>query len=141
MGVTTDQLPDSSEYFLFAYAVALEIVNRDIRVASCLMYTLAVYNLGGSNLINFAQDPNGAPPVANSKPQLPFFAYSRSQWKINSFVSGVIQSASDESTSESMVTQKAFENLTLADLQYLKDPYGRQYLSIAQRYGSLWGIT
>jgi hypothetical protein len=131
MGITTTQLPDNSPSIPFAYDVAVSIVNSALAQAAGPIYMLAVYNLGGSNLINFAQDPTGQT----------FFADVRTKYNIFGFVSGVISSAGDEGTSESMVVQKAAEDFTLADLQYLKDPWGRQYLAFAQRYGTLWGIS
>lgn len=135
MGISSTVLPPSSPVIPMAFAVALEIVNVAINQASPLVYTLAVYNLGGSNLLNYAQDQPGAPPVAGSDPPLPFFAWTRKQWDLNGFVSGVVQSAGDQATSTSLIVQEAAKNFTLGDLQNLKDPYGRQYLAFAQRYG------
>lgn len=141
MGIDATILPDDSPFIPFAYAVSLEIVNVQINIVSCLMYTLAVYNLGGDNIINYADDLPDAAPYPGSQPPLPYFAYMRSKWNINGFVSGVIQSASDEGTSESMVVQEAAKNFTLSDVQNLKTPYGRQYLAIAQRTGTIWGLS
>lgn len=141
MGISTSNLPDNSPVIPMALAVSLEIVNLAINTASPLMYTLAVYNLGGDNLINYAQDVPDAQPVPGSDPPLPYFANLRSSFKCNAFISGVISSASDDGTSESMVVQEAAKNFTLSDLQNLKTPWGRQYLAIAQRYGTLWGLT
>jgi hypothetical protein len=156
MGIDTTILPDSSPVLPMAYAVAKAIVNPAL-MAICVppvpdatpptlgttIYALAVYNLGGSNLINYAQDePDAAIIPGSGEPGLPFFAFTRQKWNVNGFVSGVIQSAADESTSESMVVQEAAKNFTLANLQQLKDPYGRQYLAFAQSYGqSTWGLT
>lgn len=131
MGIPESALPDDSIWLGYAYNVALELVNLDLACVAPTVYTLAVYNLAGSNLINFAQD---VPPST-------FFADLRAQWNINSFVSGVVSSVSDVSTSTSLVVPDFFKDLSLADLQYLKDPYGRQYLIFAQRYGSLWGLS
>lgn len=142
MGISTAVLPDASASIPLAYAVAIEIVNQQLAIASSLMYSYAVYNLGGDNLINYAQDLDGAPPVAGSDPPQAYFAYARKRFNIYGFVSGVIQSASDEATSESMVVQEAAKNFTLADLQALKTPWGRQYLAIAQKYGpAIWGFN
>lgn len=142
MGINTTILPDNSDVIALAYAVALEIVNRQIRLASSLMYTLAVYNLGGDNIINYAQDLPDAAKISGSDPPQAFFAYTRAQWNVNGFVSGVVNSTSDEGTSVSLVVQKAAENFTLSDLQNLKTPYGRQYLAIAQKYGpNIWGLS
>lgn len=154
MGITTAQLPDASPVIGFALSVALGIVNPALR-AACIpqtdgagvqlnggglsIYVLAAYNLAGSNLLSYAQDPE--PPVVY-KDNLPFFEYTRKRWKIDSFVSGVVQANSDESTSVSLVVQEAAKNFTLANLQNLKDPYGRTYLGMAQSYGpSTWGLS
>ena len=150
MGISAIILPDASPVIGMALAVSLAIVNRAFKaVGSCSpalpgvpavsIYTLMVYNLAGSNLINYAQDQPGAKPVEGSK--LPFFQDMREKLDINGFVSGVIESSSDNGTGNSMVVQEAAKNFTLADLQYLKDPWGRQYLAFAQRFGTLWGIT
>lgn len=131
MGVPSTALPPTSPYIGYAYAVALEVVNQAIQVSSPMMYTLAVYNLGGDNLINYAPD----------QPGQTYFSAVREDMHITGFVAGVVQSASDDGTGDSLVVQEAFKNLTLSDLQNLKTPYGRTYLGIAQRYGSIWGVT
>lgn len=145
MGITTAQLPDDSDTITFAFCVALQIVNKAICSASQLMYNLAVYNLAGSNVINYAQDPLPIvpyPPNQEPPSTVGYFGYLRGQWGIYAFVAGVIQSSSDESTSQSMIVQEAAKNFTLANLQNLKDPFGRQYLAIAQSVGpSAWGLT
>lgn len=69
------------------------------------------------------------------------FAAMRAQWHLTSFVGGVIQSSADESTSESLAVPKAIQEATLNDLQLFKTSYGRTYLSYAQRFGTLWGIS
>ena len=47
-------------------------------------YELAVYNLGGSNLLNFTQDAVDAPIY---KDELPYFAYYRKKWNLDSPIS------------------------------------------------------
>lgn len=142
MGITTAQLPSDSPYLTYAFDVAMDIVNQTLQAASGSIYTLAVYNLGGSNLINFAQDPPGSPNVPGSSPPAPFFANLRQKWGILSFTAGVVQASSDETTSQTLLVQEALKNITLADLQYLKDPWGRQYLAFAQKYGpAVWGLS
>ena len=131
MGVTTTQLPDNSPALGYAFAVAMEIVNLQLQSASALIYELAVYNLAGDNLINWAPDQPGST----------FFADLRKSFGCNSFVGGIISSTSDEGTSESIQVVKSLENLVLSDLQSLKTPYGRQYLAFAMRVGTLWGIS
>jgi hypothetical protein len=154
MGISATVLPDGSPVIAFALAVAMGIVNPQL-AAACIpsadaagvplnssgftVYVLAVYNLAGSNLLSYAQDLPNAPVYKN---KLAFFAYFRWKWNLNSFVPGVIDSSSDETTSEHMVVQDAAKAFTLANLQQLKDPFGRQYLAFAQSYGpSTWGIS
>jgi hypothetical protein len=135
-------LPPTSPVIPISYQIALSIVNRALAVvpnvtqgitpAAPSIYALAVYNLAGSNLINFAQDQNGKC----------FFTDMRKELNINGFASGVVSAASDEATSVSLVVQEAAKNFTLANLQQLKTPYGRQYLAYAQSYGpTTWGLT
>lgn len=142
MGVPTSVLPSDSPYLTYAFDTALYVVNRVLQNVVPHIYVQAVYNLGGDNLANYAQDASGAPPVPNTEPPLPYWANMRRVLKINDFISGVIQSASDEGTSESMIVQEAARNFTLANIQNLKTPWGRRYLSIAQDYGpSVWGLS
>lgn len=131
MGISTVNLPDDSVYIRYAFDVAIEVVNMQLQLASPVMYTLAVYNLAGDNLINYAPD----------QPGQTYFSDIRKTFNITAFVAGVVQSASDEGTSDSLLVPDAFRGLTMSDLQNLKTPYGRQYLGIAQRYGTIWGLT
>ena len=125
MGISTAILPDNSQVITDSYNVAIEIVNLALNSASSTIYTLAVYNLAGSNLINFAQD---TPPST-------YFAEIRTKWNINNFISGVVQSSGDEGTNQSLLVPEFMKNFTLANLQQAKDPFGRQYIMFAQSFG------
>jgi len=143
MQIGANDLPPNSAVVAWALSFAIQIVNPALRgVSTCgppipglppvSVYVTAIYNLAASLVINFAQDQSGRK----------FFEKLRAKFNINGFVSGVIQSASDESTSQNMVVQEAAKKFTLSDLQRLKDPYGRMYLQIAQGYGpSTVGIS
>lgn len=150
MGITTAQLPDTSPFITLAYCLAKSIVNTAFLAVDVLIYQQMVYNLAGSNLLNIATDPviNGKvvpypPNDAKSKDEgIGFFTYSRGQYNMLGFVSGVIQAAADEATSESMVVPDSLRGLTLMNLQQIKDPWGRAYLAMAQDYGpAAWGIS
>lgn len=147
MQIPVEVLPDGSMWFSFSFDVSMLTVNLLMNVVSPPIYTLAVYYLAGDILINNATDvPNApvyAPPgTTTNVDKLPYFAYMRKQFNINGFVSGVIQSASDEGTSESMVVPDSLSQLSLSDLQNLKTPWGRQYLAWAQKYGPApWGLS
>lgn len=136
-------LPDNSPSILTSLAIAQDIVNCDIAIVGhCnnnsnlgytgpTLYEFAVYNLAADFLINFTQD----------QPGQDYFSELRKKFGINNFVPGVINSAADESTSESLVTPEFMSTFTMSDLQRLKTPYGRRYLEIVQGYGTLWGIS
>ncbi len=130
MGINTTELPANSTVITWVYNQAIATVNLAI-TSSPSLYEQAVYNLAGDLLINFAEDQTGQT----------FFADSRAKFHIYDFVAGVVSSTSDESTSTSLEVPEQFKNLTMADLQNIKTPYGRQYLAIAQKYGTLWGIS
>ena len=129
--INTTVLPDSSAVIPMAYSVALDIVNQTLQSAGVNIYTLAVYNLATDNVINYAQDQNGQT----------FFADLRKSFNTLGFVGGVIQSSSDEGTSESMIIQEAAALFTMDNLQQLKTPYGRRYMAFAQSYGYIVGVT
>ncbi len=132
VGFSTTVLPDNEPTIPAAYENALELVNCTIAKVSGFFYTQAVYMLGADIVCNYAPDQAG----------LTFFADLREKWNTLKFVSGTIQWAGDQGTQTSLVVPEAAKMFTLADLQSLKTPWGRNYLSIAQRYGpSIWGIT
>ena len=140
MGISSTVLPDGAWAINFCYELSLLVVNQWLNCAIPQLYTQAVYNLAGDNLFTYGTDLPDAPPIPGS--ESPFFEFYRSKFNINGFVSGVISSASDESTSEGMVVGDWASKVTLQDLQTLKTPYGRAYMAIAQQAGdAIWGLT
>lgn len=131
MGIGANELPDSNPVIAMAYDVALEIVNPAICEVSGLMYSLAVYNLGGSNVAYYAQD----------QPGKTFFFDLRKRLKIGIFVAGVVQSTADEGSATTLAVPDSLKNLSITDLQNLRDPWGIAYLGIAQKFGQQWGLT
>lgn len=143
VAISVGVLPDDSPVIPLAYKFAVDVVNLQLAATSCDFYGLAVYNLGTDFVINYAPDVTDAPPYVNpaNKDGLPYFAFFRQLYKVYDFTPGVVQSTSDEGTSVGLLVQKAAENFTLDDLQRLKTPFGRRYLQIAQKVGTLWGLT
>lgn len=127
VGVSDTDLPDDSEDITTTYTAAQDYVPCQIMRYAPYWYDLAVYNLGASFLLNWSNAD--------------FFVALRTSLKLNNFTAGVITNASDESTSAGLLVPDYFKNMGLMDLQMLKDPYGRQYLAIAQQLGDLWGLT
>jgi hypothetical protein len=139
MGIDPLVLPTNSPVIGWAFQVAMMIVNPDLAtvataygtVPATSLYELAVYNLAGDNLVNYAPD----------QPGRTYFADLRASLNLNAFTAGVVTTAADQNTSDSLAVPDSLKNLTIADLQNLKTPWGRAYLAIAQRYGTLWGLS
>lgn len=127
MGINSTQVPDNSQSISLAYGGAVEWVNPDIEMVMPLFYATAVYNLAASFLVNYGTESA--------------LADAREKLKLNDFSAGVIAGASDNATSAQRLVPDFFKDLSLADLQMLKDPWGRRYLMIAQQFGSLWGLS
>lgn len=81
MGVTAAQVPDDSPSFTLAYGGAVEWVNPDIACVTPNLYTVAVYNLGASFLVNYGTES--------------VFAEFRKEYGLNNFKAGVITGAGD----------------------------------------------
>ena len=139
MGINPLYLPSDSTSIGWAFSIALMIVNPDLAIVATpssapvqtSLYVQAVYNLAGDNLINYAQDQTGRT----------YFSDLRKAYSINSFAAGVVTSASDSGTSDSLAVPEALHSLTLSQLQNVKTPWGRQYLAFAQTYGTMWGVA
>jgi len=131
VGINTAVLPVNTPVIEWSYNMAINLCSDILTVIpnspSQFLYTTAVYNLATDTLLTFAQD----------QPGLEFFQKYQQQYQLRAFVPGVVQTASDESTSTGMLVPDAFKGLTIQNLQNLKTPYGREYLAIAQSIGSL----
>jgi hypothetical protein len=136
MDVPEIVLPDNSPYIELSYEMSHEIVHLWLDIASPLLYTQAVYNLGGDFLVNITQDNASLPSPDNT-----YWTDLRQQMQINNFVPGLINATNDEDTSAALLTPLGLQNLTLLDLQTLKTPWGRVYMGIAQSIGSMWGAS
>lgn len=131
MQIPEADLPVGSTVICQVFETARRIVLHALRCIDPFLYMMAVYNLAASLLIQFAPDQPGST----------YFADYRAKYGIGTFTPGVISSSSDSTTSQSWLNSDFMKNLTLADLQNLKNPYGQAYLMIAQSYGAIWGLT
>lgn len=127
IGVLSDYLPDDSPWIEDTFVTARDTMNPDLFLASVHIATNALYNLAADRLFNFATDQSGQV----------FFKEKRSEFGLTErgFLPGVIAGAGDSGTSASLLNQEFMQHLTIGDLQTLKTPYGRAYLSLAQAYG------
>jgi hypothetical protein len=136
MGVSPTDLPDDSPYIDLSFTMAMEWVNLYLDIASPLLYTQAIYNLGAALMCNIVQDNPALPPPDNT-----YWSTLRTSMGLNTFIPGFINATNDEDTSAALLVPMNLQNLTLGDLQLLQTPWGRAYLSIAQSVGSMWGLT
>ena len=125
MGLSTIVMPVNAPGYAYAYQVALDLVPLDFAKMSPDIYTLTVYNMGGSLLIQWQQD----------QPGQTYFEDLRRDYNMNGFVAGVISSASDVSTSQTLAVGQGLQNLDLISLQAIKNPYGRQAIAFMQSLG------
>lgn len=135
MGVPVANMPDAAT-LQTAFDEAMNYVFIGLSGIPCqptspTIYAMAVYNLGGAFLVDFAQD---VPPST-------YWTDLRNKLNINAFQPGIINSAADQGTSEGSFIPSIMQGLTMFDLQLLKSPWGRAYLAIAGEWGTLWGIT
>ena len=132
MQIPVSALPADSKYLSWAFDLAIGMVNTALQ-CNPLVYQMAVYNLGGDNLINFAIDPPGQAQV---------FSEYRKTYGIGKFAAGVVASSGDNGTSSALVVPDGLRDLTLQNLMNLKTPWGRQYLAFAQAFGpTVWGMS
>jgi len=131
MGIPTTAMSPDDPGWNYAYTVSVDLVPTDFANTLKDVYTLTVYNYAGSLLLQFQQDYSGQT----------FFADARKAYGINNFIAGVVTSASDVSTSETLAVGHGLQDLGLLDLQRIKDPYGRQAVAFMQTLGTLWGLS
>lgn len=132
MGIDGQNLPPEQPVIGLSFQAAIDTVNLTINCAAPGMYTAAVYNLAADFLLNWAPDVPGQN----------YFENIRKKWKLDNWAAGVVASTTDASTSTALEVIEAAKNFTIGDLQNLRTPYGRTYLSIAQKYGpTIWGLS
>jgi len=133
VGIPVTALPPTSPIISTAFTYAQAIVPCFlIQVAGQPIYDLAVYYAGASFVLNWAPD----------QPEMSWFAdYRKDNGLASSNIGVVVGSASDQGSSVTFVVPDWVKNASMADLQWLKDPYGRALLGILQQLGTLWGLT
>jgi hypothetical protein len=131
VGIPVDFMPDDSPWIDLSYEIAEAKVNPWLGVAPPI-YVVAFYNYAADRLVNMALDMPGKT----------YFSDLRKQLGLNTASPGIIQSSSDQGTSQSFMIPKWMNDMTLTNLQMLKTPWGRTYLGYAQEYGpTIWGLT
>lgn len=125
-GVPQADLPTTSEYLTQSLTYAQSVALIPPLDMPSFLYVLAVYNLGLHFLLKTAQDIS---PYT-------FFTTSRTQFNLLSFTAGVVIGSGDQGTSDTLLAPDWLKGMTLSTMDYLKTPWGRDYLAYAQQYGS-----
>lgn len=134
--LTTQAAPEvitaTNEWIVGTLFAAMTLVNRAIELASPFQYAMAVYNLATDRLINYAPDI----------PDQTYWQDVRKDMNISTPAVGTVTASADQGSSVTVVSPEFLKTLTLADLQMMKTPWGREYLGIAQAFGpNLFGLT
>ncbi len=130
-GIAAAALPDGSVWFVWAFKYADRLVYHGAKLFGEPFYSLMVYNCGMDFLANYAPDN---PPDTT-------FSDLRTKLVLTNFVPGLVQSTGDNSSNTSLMIPTSLSNLTLSDLQLLKTPWGQAYLALAQKIGTIWGLS
>lgn len=144
MGVPAEWLPSDSIVITYAYDTALATVNPVFRCVPGPIFLQMVYNLAGHFLVSWAPDVTTTPPypyISVDGVNYGYFEWYRKQNNVLGFTTGIVQTATDQGTSTTMVVPDQAKNLTLSQLGLLSTPFGRFYLGLAQDWGSPWGLT
>lgn len=116
-----------------AFLLAEETVLPAIKIQRHL-YKIALFNLAMSFLIQFGSDnPNTQPPN--------FWQGLRNKYGYGQSAVGVIQSASDNGTSASIVVPDYYKDASIMTLQNLQNPWGKTYELLAQQYKGVWSLN
>lgn len=128
-------LPSTSPFLGYALDQAVALVIPPSRpwcaAPSGIGYTLATYNCAGHIQIRITPDQTDRD----------FFRCKRREFDMLKPSYGVVSSTGDDGTSVSLATSDALRQLTLGDLDFMKTPWGREYLAYAQDFGGLFGIS
>jgi hypothetical protein len=146
MAIPATILPDTSVYLAQAFWAAMTITNETLEIVGTAeppvqqyptYYAQAVYNLAGDFLVRYTPDDTALTP-----PNDTYFQTLRTNMNLNAFVPGIIQSSSDQGTSQSFAIPDFIKSMTMGDLQLMQTPWGRNYLNLAQAAGpTIWGLT
>ena len=144
VGIPVEWLPIDSSVLTYAYDAALTIVNPIFGCVPGSIYQIMVYNLATHYVMFWAPDVTTSPPYPYKTidgVDYGYFQWQRKQNNMNGFTTGIVQSASDNGTSTSMVVPDQAKNLTMSQLGLTTTPWGRTYLGLAQDWNTAWGIS
>jgi|SRR6185312_870870 len=88
-----------------------------------------------------AANPGAATLLAGAAVSGVVFQTMRLRYQLNTFAPGLVATGADQGTSVGLDNPDWLKGLTIADLDYIKTPWGRHYQAIAMRVGTIWGLS
>lgn len=136
VGINVAYLPSSSPFIGYAFNRAINITLNVPTQLSGLEYTLAVYNCATHIQLKITPDQ-----IVNGV-SFDYFLKKRAEFTLLNPVVGLVATSSDEGTSVTNAVPDALAQLTLMDLDFMRTPWGREYLAFSQDYGpNVWGLS
>lgn len=131
VGVPVDALPDDSVFITLSYEIGIALTPCGFACASSTLYELMVYSCASSFLLNNTPD----------QPAQTYFSDLREKYGLLDSFNGIITAAGDQGTNAAAVVPDWVKRATLQELQWMKDPFGRQFLGFLQMAGSNWALV
>lgn len=148
VGIPTQYLPADAPVIEWSYNIAYATVNRVFSLVPSrttpnkqIVYSQMVYNLATHYLVTSAPDTDVPYKHDNEQKPIYYFQYARQSFGLNTFWAGVVEETHDETTGTKLHIPENLDNMTIADIDLTKTPWGRTYLGQAQKWNSPWGIS
>lgn len=125
-------LPSGSEWPGYAFNQIMEWIIPPS--SGNVLYSLAAYNGATHILFKITPDQTGQT----------YFATARSKDGYSLIVpsTGLVNSASDQGSAQTLATPDWAKNMTADALDFYKTPWGREFIAWQQTYGStIWTLT
>lgn len=135
VGISPSYLPSDSPFLGWALGRARDIVLCVNAGIAAREYVLAVYNCATHVQLKITPDQ-----VVNGV-AYEYFLGKRQEFQLLHPLVGLVASSSDESTSVTNAVPDALKQLSLVDLDFMKTPWGREYLMWAEDFGGIWGLS
>jgi hypothetical protein len=133
--IPASALPSGSPWPGYAFDQAKALVPCYPGVPG-ITFSLATYNCATALLFEIAPDVTGQTYFATKR------GNTAEGFNLNAPSTGLVVSASDESTSTTLTGTTWAANMTVDDLRFFKTLWGQNYLAYLQKFGpTLWGLS
>ena len=134
VGIPVSALPADSPWITYAFNQGLALTAY-IPTITPIVYVLAVYNCATHLQIKITPD----------QPAQTYFSTLRGSgeggFNLVGVPTSVLSGSADQGTSQAMAVPESLKNLTLTDLDFMRTPWGRDWIQYGQDIGPLWGLA